>query len=206
MPQWLPVNTTLSFLLKKKNPLEVEKKSRINISSDFKKGLLAFYSSYIRNKTWQGVTVLKGRYHYHHHYDDWKLPTNWKFAWKSFSLRLIFTSVYPRTIVQHYCYQCKYTNRLLISNLSWKHLSHSYSFSPHFSLQLYLIQWSILKAVRWCISHTIGLNDAVQSKGCIVLYNETMSMLEQTPTAVNQTSKFLNDLLDTGLMAIDYFK
>lgn len=46
----------------------------------------------------------------------------------------------------------------------------------------------------------------MQSKGCIVLYNETTSMLEQTPTAVNQTSKFLNGLLESGLMAIDYFK
>lgn len=31
-------------------------------------------------------------------------------------------------------------------------------------------------------------------------------MLEQTPTAVNQTSEFVNDLWDSGLTAIGYFK
>ena len=61
------------------------------MSSDFRKGVLTFNSSYIGNQTWQEVTIqggiiiiIKNRLE------------NWKFAWENFSMHLIFASVYPR--------------------------------------------------------------------------------------------------------------
>lgn len=98
-PQCLPVNTTLRFLFFSKTniPLEVIiKKSRVNISSGFRKRLLTFNSSYIRNRTCQGVTIQGGYYHYHYYCYYSYYPTSWKFAWENFSLHLIFASVDPK--------------------------------------------------------------------------------------------------------------